>query len=422
MIESILIFIVVFGLLVFFHELGHFYFAKRSGILVREFSIGFGPKIFSVKKGETAYVIRLLPLGGYVMMAGYEEEEDLRPGMQAYLTLDENDRVTLINLNDDLDQVDKLVIQMTDFDLEQDLYLKGHVFGEEEETRFKVARTASIKRENGVEVQIAPLDRQFNHAPLMARILTNFAGPLNNFILAIVAFILLGFIQGGVLSNDPVVGDVQADSPASQAGLQADDRVLSVDGQPVESWLDLTAAITSNVEEETELEVQRENQTLQVSLTPEYASLEDGSQYARIGILRDMETSISSILAFGFTETWTIILMIFEALGQMFTGSAGLDQLGGPVAIFAVTGSAFQTGGFLAVLNLFATLSANLGLVNLIPIPGLDGGKLLLNFLEAIRGKQLSQEKEIVLTLVGAGFLVVLMLVVTWNDITQFFF
>lgn len=421
MFESIIIFIIVFGLLVFIHELGHFYFAKRAGILVREFAIGFGPKLFSVKKGETAYTVRLLPLGGYVMMAGYEEEEDLRPGMQVNLTL-KDDLVADIDLTDDPTFQDGVILQVTDFDLEKNLYVKGQVHGDSEESTFYVSKSATIKNEDGIVMQIAPLDRQFNNAPLIDRILTNFAGPLNNFILAIITFIIVGFIQGGVLSNESLVGDIQPDTPASEAGLQAGDKITAINGQEIDSWIEMSQAIGENVEEEITVDVERDNELLQVELTPEIATLEDGTEYARIGIIRHIDESVSGIIAYGFTETWTVIALIFEALGSMITGSSGVEQLGGPIAVFSVTESVVETSGLIGVLGLLGTLSANLGFVNLIPIPGLDGGKLLLNILEGIRGKKLSQEKEIIITLVGAGFLILLMLVVTWNDIQRYFF
>lgn len=421
MFKSIFIFIIVFGLLVFIHELGHFYFAKRAGILVREFAIGFGPKLFHVKKGETAYTIRLLPLGGYVMMAGYEEEEDLRPGMQALLTLEDN-QVVKIDLSEQNDLQEGIIIRVTDFDLEKDLYIKGHTFDRDEEQTFSLARTATIKRENGVSVQIAPLDRQFNNAKLSDRMLTNFAGPLNNFILAILAFMLMGFIQGGVLSNEPIVGEVQPGTPAAQANLQAGDEIIEIEGSIIDSWFDMSREISENADQEITMVVDRQGDTFQVELTPEYDTLEDGTEYVRIGIIRHVDDSIGSIITYGFTETWTVIALIFEALAGMFTGRTGVDQLGGPLAVYAVTDSIVQTSGLIGVLGLLATLSANLGLVNLIPIPGLDGGKLMLNFIEGIRGKPLSQDKEIIITLIGAGFLILLMVFVTWNDIQQFFF
>lgn len=421
MFKSIFIFIIVFGLLVFIHELGHFYFAKRAGILVREFAIGFGPKLFHVKKGETAYTIRLLPLGGYVMMAGYEEEEDLRPGMQALLTLEDN-QVVKIDLSEQNDLQEGIIIRVTDFDLEKDLYIKGHTFDRDEEQTFSLARTATIKRENGVSVQIAPLDRQFNNAKLSDRMLTNFAGPLNNFILAILAFMLMGFIQGGVLSSEPIVGEVQPGTPAAQANLQAGDEIIEIEGSAIDSWFDMSREISENADQEITMVVDRQGDTFQVELTPEYDTLEDGTEYVRIGIIRHVDDSIGSIITYGFTETWTVIALIFEALAGMFTGRTGVDQLGGPLAVYAVTDSIVQTSGLIGVLGLLATLSANLGLVNLIPIPGLDGGKLMLNFIEGIRGKPLSQDKEIIITLIGAGFLILLMVFVTWNDIQQFFF
>ena len=129
MIENILAFLLVFGIIVVVHEFGHFYFAKRAGILVREFAIGFGPKLFHHRKGETTYTIRMLPVGGYVRMAGYEEEADLRPGMAVKVTLDKADKVEKIDIQGTNESVDTVPIEVSSFDLEEEMYLTGRWYG-----------------------------------------------------------------------------------------------------------------------------------------------------------------------------------------------------------------------------------------------------------------------------------------------------
>ena len=200
--QTLLAFIFVFGIIVIVHEFGHFYFAKKAGILVREFSIGMGPKLFQTHRNETSYTLRVLPLGGYVLMAGYEEEEDIRLGMPALLSLDENEQVTEIDLSDDTTQMSGVPIDVLEYDFDEELFIKGSVDGDMEAIQtYKVKEDAVIIQEDGTKLQIAPANRQVQNASLWNRIKTNFGGPLNNFILAIIAFIALAFMQGGVPSD-----------------------------------------------------------------------------------------------------------------------------------------------------------------------------------------------------------------------------
>lgn len=423
MLQNILAFALVFGIIVVVHEFGHFYFAKRAGILVREFAIGFGPKIFHYRKGETTYTIRLLPVGGYVLMAGYEEEADLRPGMPVTLNLDENDKVTKIDIENKSQTIDGVPIEVTNFNLDDDLYIAGRVGGDINNLeKYELNRDAILVKKDGTELQIAPIDRRFQSAPLLSRLMTNFAGPMNNFILAIVTFILLAFLQGGVPSEEARVGDVQANSPAETAQMEEGDRVLSVDGTATETWQDMVVIVSQNPNEELVFEIEKENGTIIEEVIVPEAHEENDEMVGRIGIQVYFETSFSAKLSYGFTETWFVITSIFSVLGSIFTGGFGMDQIGGPVAIFATTETVVQTGGIYGVITLIAFLSANLGLMNLLPIPALDGGKLVLNIIEGIRGKPISEEKEGLITLIGAVFLITLMIIVTWSDIQQYFF
>ena len=165
MITTIITFIIVFSILVIFHEFGHYYFAKKAGILVREFAIGFGPKIFSYRKGETTFTIRILPVGGYVRMAGYEEETEIKPGTPIGLIVNNNNEVTLINNYKKKQLLDAVPMEVSAIDLEKDLYVEGYLAGDETNlVRYPVLRDAMIIEEDGTEVQIAPLDVQFQAA------------------------------------------------------------------------------------------------------------------------------------------------------------------------------------------------------------------------------------------------------------------
>jgi len=421
MIQNILAFILVFGIIVVVHEFGHFYFAKRAGILVREFAIGFGPKLFYHRKGETTYTVRMLPVGGYVRMAGYEEEADLRPGMAVQLTLDAEDNVLKIDIQGSDDSVDSVPVEVSSFDFDEKMFLTGRVGMDTEETTFNVNRDALLVEKDGTILQIAPKDRQFQSASLPNRMLTNFAGPLNNFILAVVAFSLLAFVQGGVPSDEARFGNIAEDSPAAEAGVETGDRVLSIDGQDVDSWNEMVLIIQENPDEELSFTLESVDGEIYEETIETYAhETEDGTIVGRIGIEAYLEDSLGAKLSYGFTETLFIITQIFTLLGSFFTGGFSVDQLGGPVAIYATTEQVVQAGT-VGLISWLGFLSVNLGIMNLLPIPALDGGKLLLNVIEAIRKKPLSQEKEGYITLVGVLFLLIIMLLVTWNDIQTFF-
>ena len=422
--QTLLSFILVFGIIVIVHEFGHFYFAKKAGVLVREFSIGMGPKLFQTHKNETSYTIRVLPLGGYVLMAGYEDEEDIRLGMSALLTLDEQNRVTEINLSDDNIQVDGVPVDVLDYDFEHELYLKGSIAGNMEDVMtYEVNEDAVIVQEDGTIHQIAPAHRQIQNASLLNRVLTNFGGPLNNFLLAIVAFIIFAFLQGGVPSAEPILGEIQEESPAAVAGLEKGDQILTIEDDVIKTWNEMVLTVQEHPEEALTFEVKKsDGQVVEQEITPALHHTEDGTEYGLIGVEVSMNDSFKDIIVFGFTETWAYMKVIVISISMLVTGRLSLDNLGGPIAIFSMTSEVTRMAGILGIINFIGFLSVNLGLMNLLPIPGLDGGKLLLNIVEGIRGKPISEEKQMIITLVGGVLLILLMLFVTWNDIQRYFF
>lgn len=422
--QTLLAFILVFGIIVIVHEFGHFYFAKRAGILVREFSIGMGPKLFQTHKNETSYTIRVLPLGGYVLMAGYEDEEDIRLGMSALLTVDDQNRITKIDLSDETIHVDGVPVDVLDYDFKTELYLKGSIAGNMEDiSTFEVNEDAVIVQEDGTIHQIAPAYRQVQNATLLNRILTNFGGPLNNFILAIIAFMAFAFMQGGVPSSEPILGDIQPDSAAAIAGLEAGDRILSIEDETIETWNEMVLTVQENPQTPLIFEVEKHSgEIITEEVTPEMHEAENGTAYGLIGVQVFMNESFMDKIKFGFTETWSYVKTIFMSIIMLVTGRLSLDNLGGPIAIFSMTSEVTRLAGILGIVNFIGFLSVNLGLMNLLPIPGLDGGKLVLNIIEGVRGKSMSEEKQSIITLVGVILLVLLMLFVTWNDIQRHFF
>lgn len=423
MITTIITFIIVFGILVIVHEFGHFYFAKRGGILVREFSIGMGPKLFYHRgKDGTTYTVRLLPVGGYVRMAGAEDdEEELQPGTPVSLYLGKDDLVERINTSKKSSLFNGIPLEVTATDLEDELWIEGYENGDESAVkRYPVAHEATIIESDGTELQIAPKDVQFQSASLGRRLMTNFAGPMNNIFLAIVAFMLMSFVQGGVaMGTNQVQVASSPVSVAKKAGLKTNDKILTVNGKATKDWTALSTAIQPRANKKTTLTIQRGQSKQTLTLTPA-GQKSNGKTVGMIGITQAQDKHIGAILASGFTQTWSMTKALFGALWSMVSGHFSLNDLGGPVAIFATTSQATKFG-LVGILNFLAFLSINLAIVNLLPIPALDGGKILLNFIEAIRRKPLSENVEAGITLVGVAFLVLLMLLVTWNDIERYF-
>ncbi|WJQ86591.1 RIP metalloprotease RseP [Streptococcus parasuis] len=418
--KGILAFIFIFGVIVVIHEFGHFYFAKKAGILVREFAIGMGPKIFAhTGKDGTLYTIRILPLGGYVRMAGWgEDKTEIKTGTPASLTLNEAGVVTRINLTGK--QLDNLSLPMnvTSFDFEEKLEITGLVL--EESKTYKVDHDATIVEEDGTEVRIAPLDVQYQNATVWGRLITNFAGPMNNFILGILVFIFLMFMQGGVADSSSNAVTITDGGALQAAGLVTGDKILSVNGDATDSYTEVATIISKAAEDATtapsfDLVVEHDGATKNVTVTAEKV---DGTY--RIGISPILKTGFVDKIVGGFQQAGATALLIVTALKNLIA-NFDVKQLGGPVAIYKVSAQAAEFG-LTSVLGLMAMLSINLGIFNLIPIPALDGGKIVMNILEAIRRKPLKPETESYITLAGVAVMVVLMIVVTWNDIIRVFF
>ncbi len=417
--ETVIAFIIVFGSLVFFHELGHFLFAKRAGIMVREFAIGFGPKILGITKGETLYTVRLLPLGGYVRMAGEDFDTiELQPGYRVGLYIGDAGDVEKIYLNQNVSNPDILFLETETSDFDKDLFIEGYD-DEGEFVRYNIARDAVII-EKGQETIIAPYDRQFESKPLIHRTMTIFAGPLFNFILAFFIFLAIGLFQG-IPTNEPIISEVQS-GPAQEAGMQSGDYVKEVNGIPVSSWSEFAQAIQESPGKPLTFTVDRHDELVTLEVTP--ATMEEaGQKFGQIGVLytSPVEKNPLKAVAFGAEQTWQWFKRILELLGMLITGKFTIDALSGPVGIYKATGDMAQHGVF-SLMHWAAVLSINLGIMNLLPLPALDGGRLLFFLFEAIRGKPIDRQKEGMVHFVGIVLLMLLMLVVTWNDIQRFFF
>lgn len=416
---GILTFILVFGIIVVVHEFGHFYFAKKSGILVREFAIGMGPKIFAhIGKDGTAYTIRILPLGGYVRMAGWgDDTTEIKTGTPVSLTLTDDGKVKRINLSGKkLDQT-ALPMQVTQFDFEDKLFIKGLVL--EEEKTFAVDHDATVVEADGTEVRIAPLDVQYQNATIWGKLITNFAGPMNNFILGVVVFWILIFMQGGVRDVDTNQFHVMPQGALAKVGVPETAQITKIGSHEVSNWESLIQAVESETKDKTaptlDVTISEKGSDKQVTVTPE----ESQGRYL-LGVQPGIKSDFVSMFVGGFTTAADSALRILLALKNLIF-QPDLNKLGGPVAIFKASSDAAKNG-IENVLYFLAIISINIGIFNLIPIPALDGGKIVLNILEAIRRKPLKQEIETYVTLAGVVIMVVLMIAVTWNDIMRLFF
>jgi regulator of sigma E protease len=322
----------VFGLLIFIHELGHFGVAKFFDIRVHEFALGFGPILGSLRRGETRYSLRAIPLGGFVRMAGMEEA-----------------------------------------DLED--------------------------------------SRGFNKKSLFARALTIAAGPAMNFLLAIVLYAVFFGVRGD--ASVPIIESVVPDTPAAQAGFAPGDRILAIDGRPISHWMELIEAVRHSGGKPLRFEVQRGAARESLEVTPASTG-EPGAPY-RVG-LAPKRTPLppGRAVAEGASQTWEISVHWFSAVGQMITGRMKAE-LSGPIGIAQVI-SEQAALGFLPLLTLSGFLSINLAMFNLLPIPALDGSRLIFLLLELLRGRRVDPQRENMVHFVGFVLLLGLMIWVTYQD------
>ncbi len=350
-IRSAAAFVVVLGVLVFVHELGHYLAARWRGVRVETFSIGFGRAITSwTDRSGTVWKLAWLPLGGYVKLHGQERPQDV---------------------------------------------------AEEVRAKWVAGQT-------------------FHDKPVLSRAIVVAAGPVANFALAMVLFAAL-FISIGEPVALPVVGAVLPDSAASRAGLLVNDRILSIDGQALGTFEDLQHAVTLHPGETLPMTIRRDGADQQLTVTTE--SRDSGGHKVgllgiRGGAVEYRHVSVPAALLGGVTQTWTITKETFTGLAQMISGTRGTDELGGPLRIAQLSGQVAQLG-LASLVSFIAVLSVNLGLINLFPVPVLDGGHLVFYLAEALRGRPLPPRAQEYGFRAGLAFLACLFVFATWNDLTH---
>lgn len=408
----------MFFVIVTVHEWGHYFFAKRAGILVREFAIGFGPKLLSFRRGETQFTLRLLPFGGYARMAGEDPELiQISDGQTIALRL-ENDLVRKIYL-DRLDSRKNVIRgEVQHIDLEDDLAVRLDVDGEA--LTYRVHPQAMLVAK-GKETQIAPRDRQYGSKTVGQRALSIFAGPLMNFILAFVLFALHTQMAGIPLDQPShlQIGEVMKGMPAEEVGLQTGDIIETINGTPVGTDANkMIEMIQASKNKPMTWTIKRGDETLSVTITPKGAENEDG----KIGstIVTVFPTRSASfgetfqVAGEDMVNTTKAIFLGFKQLINRFN----MDDLGGPVRTFEVTGQIAKQG-IVQLTYWAAILSLYLGIFNLLPIPALDGSRLIFLGVEALRGKPIDPNREGMVHFIGFAMLFLLMIAVTYNDILR---
>ncbi len=417
--QGIILTVLLFFVLVTIHEWGHFYFAKRAGILVREFAIGFGPKVLSFLRGETKYTLRMLPLGGYVRMAGEDPETvQVQPGQTIAVDVRGN-KVKTLYLDRLDERIDAVRGEVKSIDLERRLTVTLDVDGSDE--TYRIDPQANIVARNR-EMQIAPWDRQFGSKTVGQRAMAIFAGPLMNIALALGLFIGFAFMSG--IPVNIAVNQVFKDQPAEEAGLQAGDVILSINGQTIGADSSkITELVSRSAGKPMEWIVGRDGEQVRIEITPKETVDNEGNQVIRVGVGM-MPLTRSATLQEGVTNglntMWAATVTIFQGFQKLILGQFTLDDLGGPLRIAEVT-MQLANAGILYYIWWAAMLSLYLAIFNLLPIPALDGSRLIFLGLEAVRGRPIDPNRESLVHFIGFAMLMLLMVAVTYNDILRLF-
>ncbi len=327
--QTFINFIIIFNLIVFFHEMGHFIMARRHGVRVNEFALGMGPVLFSRTRGDTQYSLRILPLGGFCKMEGEDESSDN----------------------------------------------SGSFSNKSPWQRFSII----------------------------------IAGPIMNFILALILFLTLNTMTGVPSLNISQV----MEGPAQAAGIEAGDRIVEINGSRVKNWEDMVAKIGASQGEITLQVLKHQGNKEVYSLTPE---LSEGRKI--IGVMQGTEKSFLGAVKYSLAQIIMIFKSFFTFFSQLFRGQVSAEDVAGPLGLVKLVDEVTKAG-FYTVIFFTAFFSMNLGVMNLLPVPALDGGRLIFIILEIIRKKPLDPDKEGLIHLVGFIFLMLLMVFVTYLDIQK---
>ena len=347
MLLTIVSFLFVFTIITLVHEFGHLIFAKRAGIAVPEFGLGFGPTIFSFKKNNTIYKLNSLPILGYVKIAGLDAEDP-----------------------------------------------------QEKEV---------------------PEDQKYYNKKVLQKFLPIFAGALMNLLLGFFIFSIVFMVAGIPAGISNTIAAVSPGSEAAKVGLQAGDQLIAINGVRYENGEEAVKVIHASPEQELELTIDRSGQVKKIKAVPR---LNKKLKVGLIGFsLKAVYQKVNPLVAIyhGFLETWGLVLMILALVGRLLVGKLALGDLAGPIGIAQITGQ-YAQHGFWSLMNFMAFFSINVAVINLLPIPALDGGRLFFVLLEAVRGKAINIEKENKAHSIGLFVFLALIALLTVNDLIRIFF
>ena len=431
--------IFVISILVFFHELGHFLFAKLFGVRVERFSIGFPPRLFGIKIGETDYCISAIPFGGYVKMTGVIDESmdssQLTGAPHEFASKTWWQKVLILVGGVTMNMILAWII------ISGLLHFEGQPIYQS--TTIGYMAEEGIAESAGFEIGDKILSINGTRVDNWNDVLNQYVSNLGNDIVFQIQrdeetkTITLGrdilkeksAEQLDILPTRPAqVGDIMSDSPAEKAGLQTGDRVISIEGQPISSWEEMTGIIRQNAETPLSMVISRNDEQLTKTITPVKVDIigENGESnfVGQIGIgqyVERRELPLFPALTEGFSKTIFITGLNIKAIGWLITGKkSAREMLGGPIMITQLAAE-FAEISFASLMDLIANLSIMLALINILPIPALDGGHITIVLIEQIRRKPLSTKTKIKIQQVGMAILLVLIVFVMYNDILRIF-
>lgn len=345
---NLLLFVLILGVIVFIHELGHFTWAKITGVYVYEFAIGMGPKICGKKGKETEYTLRAIPIGGFCQLAGEDLEDD------------------------------------------------------------------NLKK--------IPKDRQLQSKTAFQRFLIMFFGPMNNFILSVILLFFIALIWGGTTMN-PVLTEIDSGSAAEKVGLSVGDRILKINNHKITTSDDIVLYLAlAKPTKKSSIEVEKENgEVVTYKIKPKKVVEDNDETYKYgIGIEQEKTYGIGNAFVYTYAKTMSIFKQMFITVKSLFTGGVRLNQLSGPVGIYSIVGEQ-RSAGIANLIYLMAFLSINVGFINLLPLPAFDGGHILFIIIEKIKGSPVNPDLENKIHAVFLILLMILMVIITFNDILRLF-
>ena len=390
--------IIILGIIVFIHELGHFATAKYFGMPVTEFAIGMGPRIFSVKKKETVYSIRILPLGGFVNIEGMQPEKF---DLEAFKK----------------ERMDEIIEKLKDEINSENNEIKNEQFISEVEKRLDAAVKQELKRQENIQK-----NGFFTKSPF-SRFIVLIAGVVMNFISALVALYIMLSITGVVPPqySQAIVGEIEQDSKAN-GKLKVNDKILTINGKNIANWSEMTkkiGEISQNYKnEDVILKVLRDNKEITENVKLAY---NEKTRSNILGIhLLSQKSTFGERIKISFIMFGDYFKLTLDGVKMLVTGKVAMKEMTGPVGLPKVIGEAYGQGGLFAMLGVFILISINIGIMNLLPIPALDGGRLIFIIPEFF-GIKINKKIEEKIHFIGMIFLLVLMLIIVFFDVTKYF-